>query len=313
MRKKNKVLVTLDESNQTFDTARYAGRMLAGCGARIVLYHVRLSVDEAFWDIGINSVGRRQMAGIRAWEKEQHRTTDELLERAIKIMVRTGVARDRISVKIAPRNVGVARDIIRESSGGYDAVVVGRKGQHGLRGLVLGSVPNKLIEKVRHIPLWVVGGNPSPAKLLIGLDASEGAMRAVDHVVSTRNGQDDRIVYLVHVVRAWQTVPSPVLARADRERVKNLINKAEKTIQPVFKTAISRLKTAGYSANQIHTEVISEAESRAMALVHFARQEKIGSLVLGRRGLSRVEDFIIGRVGHRIVNTVRNRAVWLVA
>ena len=50
-----------------------------------------------------------------------------------------------------------------------------------------------------------------------------------------------------------------------------------------------------------------------MGLIQFARQNDIGTLVMGRRGLSRVEDFLMGRVGHKIVNTVRNRAVWIVA
>ena len=83
-------------------------------------------------------------------------------------------------------------------------------------------------------------------------------------------------------------------------------------MQPVFGEAIQRLREAGYRRSQIHTEVVSDAESRAMAMIQYARQNDIGTLVMGRRGLSRVEDFIMGRVGHKIVNTVRNRAVWIV-
>jgi len=313
MNEKNKVMVAVDGSNQAFDTARYAGRMLGGCGARIVIYHVRMNVDEAFYDIGINPAGRQQMAGIRAWEHEQRKAADEILEKACHIMERAGVDRTRITVKAEPRKIGFARDLIKESYDGYDAVVIGRKGHRRFRGLVLGSVANKMIERLRHVTLWVVGGNPAPDRILIGLDASEGAMRAVDHVVSTRNGHDDRQIYLVHVVRTWESLPSPIILQIEKEQLEALVAEAKEMIEPVFQEAAQRLEAAGYATDRVHHEVVSGADSRAMGLIQFARQNDIGTLVMGRRGLSRVEDFLMGRVGHKIVNTVRNRAVWIVA
>ncbi len=242
----------------------------------------------------------------------RRKAADELLEKARHIMEQAGVAGERITVRAEPRKIGIARDIVKESHNGYDAVVIGRKGHHLIKGLVLGSVANKLIERLRHVTLWVVGGNPSPDKLLVGLDASEGAMRAVDHVVATRNGYDRRQIYLMHAVRAWKTISPTMLAQLDQERGDALLAEAATSIQPVFQEATQRLEKAGYKPNRIHTEVISGVESRAMAMVQYARQNEIGTLVMGRRGLSQVEDFIMGRVGHKIVNTVRNRAVWIV-
>jgi len=312
MNENNKVLVAVDGSKQAYDTARYAAQMLAGCGARIVLYHVRMTIDEAFYDIGINPAGRQQMAGIRAWEHEQTKAADELLAKARHIMEKAGLAGERITVRAEPRKIGIARDIVKESHNGYDAVVIGRKGHHLIKGLVLGSVANKLIERLRHVTLWMVGGNPSPDKLLVGLDTSEGAMRAVDHVVATRNGYDRRQIYLMHAIRSWKTISPTILGQPDQERVAALLAEAETSIQTVFQEATRRLEKAGYKSNRIHTEIISGVESRAMAMIQYARQNEIGTLVMGRRGLSRVEDFIMGRVGHKIVNTVRNRAVWIV-
>ena len=315
MNENKKVLVAVDGSKQAYDTARYAARMLSGCGARIVLYHVSMNVGEAFYDMGINPAGRQQMAAIRAWEHEQRKAADDLIEKARHIMEKAGVDRERITVRAEPRKIGIARDIVKESHNGYEAVVIGRKGHHLIKGLVLGSVANKLIERLRHVTLWVVGGHPAPEKLLVGLDASEGAMRAIDHVVATRTGRHIRKIYLMHVVRAWRTLPSlptPLVAQLEQERVEAIVAEATEAIQPVFAEAIQRLQEGGYAPDQIHTQVVSGAESRAMAMIQFARQNEIGTLIMGRRGLSRVEDFIMGRVGHKIVNTVRNRAVWIV-
>jgi nucleotide-binding universal stress UspA family protein len=315
MNANKKILVAVDGSKQAFDTARYAARMLSGCGARIVLFHVRMNIDEAFYDIGINPAGRQRMAAIRAWESEQHKEADEMMAKAGHIMEEAGIARDRITIMAQPRKVGIARDIIKESHNGYSAVVIGRKGHHAIKGLVLGSVANKLIGQLRHVTLWVVGGNPGPNKLLVGLDASEGAMRAVDHVVSTRNGFHQRQIVLMHAARTWRSmspIPTPMMAPVEEERIEALIAEASESIEPVFKEATQRLERAGYKPDRIQTEIISGVESRAMAMIQYARANDIGTLVMGRRGLSRAEDFIMGRVGHKIVNTVRNRAVWIV-
>lgn len=308
-----KVLVAIDGSKQAFDTARYAAGMLVGCGAHIVLCHVAMNVGEAFYDMGINPAGRQRMAAIRAWEHEQRKAADQLVAQAGGIMEKEGIARERITLKAAPRSIGIARDIIKESFNGYDAVVVGRKGHQLIRGLVLGSVANKLIQHLRHVTLWVVGGKPVTDKLLVGLDASEGAMRAVDQVVRTRNGLDRRQIYLVHAIRTWKTLPPHMHAHIEQAQAETLIAEATEAMQPVFEEARQRLQNAGYRPERIHTEVLSGAESRAMALIHLARENEIGTLVMGRHGMSRVEDFFMGRVGHKIVNTVRNRAVWIVA
>jgi nucleotide-binding universal stress UspA family protein len=312
MREKQNVLVAVDESPQGIDTARYAARMLAGCGVRIVLYHVYMNIDEAFYDIAIDPAGRRHMAGLHAWERQQRQAAEEMLAKARRIMVEAGVDSQYISVRCEPRKVGIARDIVKESLEGYDLVVIGRKGHHLIKGLVLGSVANKLIERLRHVTVWVVGGNPAPEKLLIGLDASDGAMRAVNRVAAACRGGDQREIYLVHVIRAWKTIPPTLLAQLEQDRIDALTAEAVASIQPVFEEATRRLEAAGCKPNRIHTQVVSGVDSRAMAMIQFARQKEVGTLVMGRRGLSRVEEFVMGRVGHKIVNTVRNRAVWIV-
>jgi nucleotide-binding universal stress UspA family protein len=313
MKKLNQVLVAVDGSKQALDTARYAGRMLANSPARIVLFHVRLNVSEAFWDIGVNMANRHHMAEIRAWEYEQHKAEKAMLDEALQEMIRAGITRECIEVVAQPRKVGIARDILREALNGYDAVVIGRKGHSRMKGLVLGSVANKLIQRLRGVPLWIVGGDPDCGKLLVGMDSSEGAMRAVALVAATCNYPNCRQIYLVHVVRVVSDLPPAILARFKPDWANDIVKEASAAMQPAFASAIQSLEDAGFDRNRIQPKVIPGTESRAGALIQFAREEQIGSLVIGRRGLTPVEDFFMGRVGHKIVNTVRNRAVWIVS
>ena len=79
-------------------------------------------------------------------------------------------------------------------------MAVGKRGRSPLKDLVLGSIATKLIGKLTHVPLWVVGGRPRAGKVLVGFDGSEGAMAAVDYVGSMLGGSDAEIC-LVHVGR----------------------------------------------------------------------------------------------------------------
>jgi len=70
------------------------------------------------------------------------------MEGARRLLLNAGIDADAVKVKIQNRKKGFARDIIREAKNGYDAVITRRRGMTGMRGIVLGSVATKLVEKL---------------------------------------------------------------------------------------------------------------------------------------------------------------------
>ena len=99
--------------------------------------------------------------------------------------------------------MGIARDIIAASRSGYHTVVVGRRGVSELKDFVLGSIANKLVEKLAHIPIWIIGREQQRGKFLVALDASEGAMLAVDYVAERWAVCRNIDITLFHVVRGF--------------------------------------------------------------------------------------------------------------
>ena len=67
-------------------------------------------------------------------------------------------------------------------------MVLGRTGLGGFMDAFLGNVANKVMEKVGDISVCLVGGKPEPGKVLVAMDQSEGAMRALDYVGSMMVG-----------------------------------------------------------------------------------------------------------------------------
>ena len=69
---------------------------------------------------------------------------------------------------------------------------------------------------------------------------------------------------------------------------------------------------SSFKENRISTKIITGVQSRAAAIVKEARQGDYETIVLGRRGLSQVRTFFIGRVTNKVIHMARDRTVWVV-
>jgi len=83
-------------------------------------------------------------------------------------------------------------------------------------------------------------------------------------------------------------------------------------LEPTLADAKERLLKAGRGDDQIITKIVAGVSSRAGALVEEAGKSGCGSIMVGRTGISQVEDFNIGRVANKVVHRARNQAVWII-
>ena len=73
-----------------------------------------------------------------------------------------------------------------------------------------------------------------------------------------------------------------------------------------------KLAELGFKPDPISTEVVSGAASRAAAIVAAVEAQSDGTIMMGRRGPSRVRDFFIGRATSKVIHLARDRTVWVV-
>jgi len=318
MSEKRRLLIAVDGSEQSFEAVRYASQVLPPGKMKVVLLHVQSKIPESFWDIEKDPTFRHRLAPVAAWAMQQEKAMKEFMERSRQLLLDQGVPREAVDVKIQDREVGIARDIAREAQGDYDAVVVGRWGVSKIKDLVWGSIANKLVEHLVQSPLWVVGGSPQPGKYLVAMDGSDEAMRAVDYVGAMLAGRDCTVT-LFHVLRGFEFltlgfgevfVPSPEVLGG--EEIKAEFQRAEEAMKEVCNQAIDRLEQAGLKRDQIRTKIVTGAASRAKAIVEESKNEGYGTIVVGRRGLSRVEEFFMGRVSSKVIQLAKEMTVWVV-
>jgi len=297
IKNRRKFLLAVDSSDQAFEAVKYVSRLFLPNRMEVILFHVMTKVPENFWDIEKEPVYRHKVADISAWGLQQKKERQEFMERACQLFLDRNIPEDAVSIKILERKVGIARDIVNESRNDYYGVVVGRWGKSLLKDYLWGSIASKLLGRLTHVPLCVVGGAPQIGKILVAIDASKGALRAVDYVGTMADSTNWKVT-LFHAVRDL-----------DGEK----LHKAEKSMESVFEEAHLYLEKAGFNRNQITTKLVAGVKSRALAISMEALNGAYGTIVVGRRGLSNVEEFNIGRVSNKVIQMAREIAVWVVA
>jgi nucleotide-binding universal stress UspA family protein len=85
-----------------------------------------------------------------------------------------------------------------------------------------------------------------------------------------------------------------------------------KKIEPAIDEAKRKLVSAGIASSKISVKILTEKSSRAGSIITEAKEGGFGTIVIGRRGLSSVEEFFIGRVSRKILHMAKKMAVWVV-
>ena len=305
---KDKILVAVDVSDRCLETIRHITERKPFQRKKLVLYNVLNSLPHFYWDVEMEPLSKEAVAHIRDWEAEQKISIDHFMEKAKQILLDSGFSEETVTVKINKIEHGITRDIIEEAKNDYLAVIISRSGTGKLPEPFLGSNAVKVLQNLSFVPVFIAGKNLPGKNILIALDGSEGAMQAIDFVGELMGGYNFKVT-LVHVVRDKSSIgPAPLYRPLPQED----IQVEEQKIRTVFDEARSRLLNRGFKTDDVTSKLITGASSRAKAIVEEAEQLGNATIVLGRRGLSRSEDFFIGGVSNKVIQLGVEQAVWVV-
>jgi nucleotide-binding universal stress UspA family protein len=142
----------------------------------------------------------------------------------------------------------------------------------------------------------------------VAVDGSDNAMRAVD-LVANMLGGFDYAIGLVTVIRAQ--APVEQVTGAD-SAFKSYLEDVEIEVRSALNKARERFLAAGFDDSNLSLEFIRGAQSRAAAIVAVADKGGFDTIVLGRRGMSRVQQFSAGRVSTKVLQIGQEYNVWIV-
>ena len=309
MANKKNILIALDGSKHSLNAAKYVAQTCNPASLKVDLVHVMDTAPETFWDLEQEANFKEKIQPkYTEWKKNTEETANRFLNDARNVLIEAGVTENDVGAILQDREVGIARDIVAQSARGYDAVVVGRRGLSELGDHFLGSVANKIVEVVKDTSVWVVGDNISSKRMLLAVDASGNALKAVDYVGNIAKASDVEIT-LFHAVRRFGFLDDPTLR--DHE-IQGFWEEVKKDIPRMVGLYKARLEKAGVKDSRISTQVNLQSSSRAKDILTEAREGVYGTIVMGRRGLSKVHEFLLGRVTNKVLHRAEGFAVWIV-
>lgn len=157
----HKIMIALDNSEGAWRAVEYVAQTFGHTpGIEITLLHILPDLPPAFWDEGhiLRSKEREaRKQQVEQWAEEQEKTWKELLNRAQGRLIAAGIPASSVNGKFKPKQYDIAEDIVDEAKiGGFDTIVMGRRGLGEARALLLGSVTHKVVQYARGCAVTIV-------------------------------------------------------------------------------------------------------------------------------------------------------------
>jgi len=304
--------VAVDGSEQSLRAIRYAANVFPPDRTHIVLFHVQAQLFELFSDLDAYPHYKRRVTGLKRWATEQKMDISNTMDSAVVYFKQKGFAESAISIKTPGGKLGITQDIIKESYDGYHAIVIGRTGWSRFKDWLIKSTAMKLVAKIKHIPVVVVGGQPDAKNLLVAFDGTHGAMKGVACVaalVGTSDHQLQLYSMISHEGKFWIGDEEFFIP----ESTDDPIEAVKHRIGPHLEEARRRLLEEGMAPDRISIKIQAADRDRAPHIVREAMQNHFGGVVLGRRGLiTFIDEYFVGRVSDKVLKLADQLAVWII-
>ncbi len=305
-----KILLAIDDSRNSRQAVSYAGELAASLkNISYTLFHIQPAISQFLTDEAKSSF--KAQTALLKMKKKNADASLTMLEKCKEMMCEKGMDEKCIELKTVARKIGLAKDIIDYAQEKrFDAVLAGSRGLTRMQEIFMGSVTKKLVEHSRVIPLWIVDGNVvSSEKILVAVDGSESALRAVDHLSFIIGENPDIRITLFHVVPMFRQY-CPIDFDESDDDMQYIISQGDKKcIEKFFVHAFKRFSDAGISREHIRIKE-EKRQNIGRAIVEEARKEGYGTVVIGRRGQDSA--FFMGSVSAYVIDKISDCAVWLV-
>ncbi len=309
MDRKKSILLLFDGSENSAQISNYGDQLSSFKNGHVVLFHVLNPLPECFWDMQRIPQTQKSISELLGWEERQKTLIDTCSQNICQNLLQMGFTKDQIEVKIQKRKSGIARDILEETKKGkYQAVALQRRGQSKAQTIKIGSVANKLFLNLHYCPLLITGNTSFRKKLLIAIDGSLSSLQAVDFIIDHLSPEDASIG-LIHVIRGIEdlTGPSPGI-----DIPSTFLEAAQSAMNNLLYEIKEKFVQAGFAGSHVETKIITGVRSRAEAIRDTAVTEGYDTIVIGRKGISQIQDFSMGRVCSKIIQISESLNVWVI-
>ncbi len=160
-------------------------------------------------------------------------------------------------------------------------------------------------------------------KVLIAVDGSENSMRAVMYAGEVIRNTPGFTIQLLHIEKlpdrdlfaddaSWQTE-----CEKYRESIKSFLVDCRDALEakgvPSERITENNVTSCTSPAAVADPRTCSMGGNLSMRILDVVHDGGFGTVVLGRRGISKAEAFLFGSVSNKIIHYVKNCTVWVVS
>jgi len=308
---KRKILVAIDGSEQALEAVKYVSRIFSSALTQIDMLCIGTGFPNVYSVMKEQEIYGSGLEGVKKWVTNNQLDIGKFKEKACNLLVKAGFKEDRIVFRAKSTKINILKDIIQESYQGYKALVVGRTGKSRMKDATVGSMAYRLTEKIRHIPVIVVGGNPVSKRILIVLDDSIEVMRAITcfgHLFE-RGAYE---VILCHVFDLDN------LTHINSEKISGSLKNDKILIynqdqfHPIMEEAIKRLLDAGLERRYVSPEYVFHRGNTKRKILDIADKGDYGTIVVGRSKFSGfIRSQLQGHLSDKLISSTLNSAIWV--
>ena len=144
--------------------------------------------------------------------------------------------------------------------------------------------------------------------ILIAVDESDNARRAVSYVGQLLGGLEGFTVTILHVVPEPEEDYFPTSAEKER-----WLTHYRQKIDVMLENSRKLLIKNGFDPENVSIRsTLRYCPSMAECILSERDETEYSTIVVGRQGLSRKEEFLFGSISSKVVNHARNCTVWVV-
>lgn len=307
-----KILSAVDGSHYSTNSLQYLGQLFKGeAGIHVHLLSLvpASSAGPAARDWLtekelLNSVSPATRAALTARQR--------YMEQAVDTLKRAGIAAEQVSHEVRLSHGSVADDILHAArEGGYDALLIGRRGIGKLEELIMGSISATILDKSHGIPLWIIDGQVDSRKFLVPVDGTCHSLKAVDHLafILAGNPAAQVTIFSSQALLAEQ----PVIDPAEFHAIWGKKWCDEHLLRPdsLFHTPKQLLKENGFPEERISWLQTSKGIDPSRQILRQALIDDFGTIVMGRRG-PEIDKGIFRGVSDRVLLMAEQVAIWIV-
>ncbi len=305
-----RILIAVDDSFYSRQAIEYA----AGMGAMVKdLYYTLLNVQPKISeflleDARSDAKARDALKDVTAKNQE---SSNSILNELKNVMVKSGIDENRIKTIPQQQYMGTSKTILDYAQQSLcDAIVLGKRGLSRLAETFIGSITNSVLEHTKVSPVWAVGGKAKPSKILLAIDGSESALRAVDHVSFMIGDSGESEITLLHVTPRLRDYCTIEFDEED-DIIGDFIAKGDKQcIDSFYIHAKKIFEDAGIKESQINIKEVKSTINIGKTIVDEAAKDNFSTVVVGARGMN--NSFFVGSVSRHVLTNAKDCAVWFV-